>query len=94
VAAARALTAEAALDRLLMTYLPLAAYTRPVPLAKAMGLPAADVVAGLERLAGAGYAVPVSGPDRAKEGPRFVWAEAAPAGEAVGGGVEMRKTTR
>ena len=96
VAAARALTAEAALDRLLMTYLPLAAYTRPAPLAKAMGLPAADVVAGLERLAGAGYAVPVPGPERAKEGPRFAWAEAAPAraGEAVGGGVEMRTSAR
>ena len=67
-----------------MTYLPLAVYARPAPLAKAIGLPAADVVAGLERLAGAGYAVPAPGPDRAESGPLFVWAAtAAPAGEAA-----------
>ena len=96
VAAARALSAEAALDRLLMTYLPLAAYTRPVPLARAIGLPPGDVVAGLERLAAAGFAVPAPGPDSAREGPRFAWADADPAGDgaAAAGGPQTRTTTR
>ena len=94
VAAARALSAEAVLDRLLMTYLPLAAYTRPVPLARAIGLPPGDVVAGLERLAAAGYAVPAPGPDSAREGPRFAWADAVPAGDGAAGGPQKRTTAR
>jgi hypothetical protein len=87
VAAARALPAEDALDRVLMTYLPPAAYTRPPLLARAFGLPVRDVVAGLERLAAAGHAVPVPGPPAGREGPRYAWAAGAavPEGAAAGG---------
>lgn len=57
VAAAQELTAPAALDRLLMTYLPHAVYARSAALAKGLTLPEADVQAGLRRLVAAGAAV-------------------------------------
>jgi hypothetical protein len=62
VAAARDLSFEAALDELLMTYLPLAAYARPAALARAFGVAPAAVLAGLQRLAEAGRAAPEPGP--------------------------------
>ena len=50
VEAAHSLTREAALDRLLLTYLPAAIYVIPVTLAKHLGLPLQELQAGLERL--------------------------------------------
>jgi hypothetical protein len=62
VTAAEALTREAALDRLLAAYLPAAAYARPTPLARHLGLPEPELRAGLTRLVAAGQAESISLP--------------------------------
>jgi hypothetical protein len=60
VAAAAGLSRQAALEAILMTYLPQAVYARPGPLAKALGVAEAEVCEGLERLVAAGRALPGS----------------------------------
>ena len=60
VSAAVALTREAALDEFLRTYLPAAVYAVPPVLARHLGLPEAELRAGLDRLAHAGLAAPVT----------------------------------
>jgi hypothetical protein len=56
VAAAEALTREAALDLFLATYLPHAAYAVPTPLARHLGLPLPELRAALDRLVAQGQA--------------------------------------
>jgi hypothetical protein len=80
VAAAEALSAPEALDRLLLAYLPHAVYARPTALAKALTLPVADLRASLARLAGAGQVVPVSRPDESE--PLYNWAAGAAPSDA------------
>ncbi|MGH2371474.1 MAG: AlkZ-related protein [Chloroflexota bacterium] len=58
VAAAERLSREAAMEQLLKTYLPNASYALPVPLAKHLTLPEAEVRAGLERLVEARQVAP------------------------------------
>jgi hypothetical protein len=71
IAAAARLTREEAIDQLLARYLPAAAYAVPAPLAKHLGLPEAELRAGLERLAGQGHAVqtPIPG----QKTPGYAW---------------------
>jgi hypothetical protein len=56
VAAAHALSRDAAVDALLREYLPPAAFALPTPLAKHLGLPEPELRAGLDRLVTAGMA--------------------------------------
>ena len=53
---AEAMTREAALDRLLATYLPAAVYAAPRLLARHLGMDGREIVEGLERLVEAGVA--------------------------------------
>lgn len=71
VAVAMALTREAALDRLLAAYLPAAAYARPTPLARHLGIPEPELRSGLARLVAAGQAEPVALPQQRDES--FAW---------------------
>lgn len=72
VAAAGRLTREEALDQFLLAYLPPAVYAVPAVLAKHLGLPEAELRAGLERLARAGRTVATPLPGR--RGDCYVWA--------------------
>ncbi len=56
VAAADRLTRAEALEALLRAYLPAAVYAQPIPLARHLHLPEAELRAGLERLAEQGQA--------------------------------------
>ena len=60
VSTATALTREDALDEFLRTYLPAAIYAVPPVLARHLGLPEAELRAGLERLAHASLAAPIA----------------------------------
>jgi hypothetical protein len=71
VAAAQALSAPEALDRLLLAYLPSAVYARPTALAKALSLPAADLRAGLMRLAERGQVVRAT--EHGEGEPLYIW---------------------
>lgn len=72
VAAAERLTREEALEQFLAAYLPLAVYAAPASLAKHLGVPEAELRAGLDRLARAGQvrAVALSG----YKGGCYTWA--------------------
>ena len=71
VAASEQLAREAALDAWLRSYLPLAVYALPVPLARHTKLPEAELRAGLERLVAAGVARQAS--FDGQKGACYVW---------------------
>lgn len=73
VEAARRMTRQEAVDRYLLTYLPLATYAIPARLTKHMRLPADELRAGLERLVEIGRAQETVVPG--ERGSIFVWAE-------------------
>src|SRR4051794_4401442 len=66
-AAAEALGRDAALDQVLTTYLPNAVYAVPAVLARHLGLPAAELRAGLDRLVAGGKATIGAIPEQAGE---------------------------
>lgn len=73
VAAAEKLTRDAALDVFLSTYLPSAAYALPIPLARHLKLPDAELRAALDRLVSAGraHSTTLAG----QKGVCYVWPE-------------------
>jgi hypothetical protein len=71
VAASERLAREAALDAWLLSYLPLAVYTLPAPLARHTKLPEPKLRAGLERLVAAGVARQAS--FDGQKGACYVW---------------------
>lgn len=73
VAAADRLTRAAALDALLLAYLPAAIYALPIPLARHLRLPEDDLRAGCERMANAGRAERVS--LAGQKGACYAWRE-------------------
>ncbi len=73
VAAAERLTREEAIDAFLATYLPNAAYAAPATLAKHLGIAAAELRAGLERLVAQGRVVQAAVPGQ--KAPGYVWLE-------------------
>jgi len=71
VGAAGQLSREEALDRLLRTYLPAAAYVAPVPLARHLKPARPELAAALDRLAAAGTLAAIALPGRLGRG--YVW---------------------